>query len=73
MKVDFGKLIKYFNQLCTIQGEILINDSIEYIKPTCFISDTIIRPDDNIKKKPGPYLKYRTLPKWHFQALDLLR
>ena len=70
--IKFNELLNYFETKSSNQENFTIKDSIEYIKPTCFVSDSVIKFEDSIRKKPA-YLKYKTIPKWHFHALDLLR
>lgn len=70
--ISFHELIAFFKKKAEEEEFIKIKDSIEYLKPSCFISDSFIKNEENIRKKTS-YLKYKTIPKWHYHALDLLR
>ena len=49
------------------------NEISDYIPPKAFFSETIIKTDDNNKKKTWQYMKYKTIPKWHHYALDIIK
>ncbi len=72
LSVDYRTLLNYFQKKSKEEEFIKIKKTLEYMKPTCFVSDSMIKFDETLRKKP-PYLKYKTLPKWHFHALDMIR
>ena len=45
----------------------------EYIPAKAFISDSLIKVEENNKKKTWQYMKYKTIPKWHHYALDIIK
>ena len=45
----------------------------EYIKCTAFVCENLIKNEDLYKKRTGHYLKYKTIPKWHHYAWDMIR
>jgi len=50
-----------------------IKRDFEYVKCTAFISEDSIKYDDLYKKRNGQYLKYKTIPKWHHYAWDMIK
>ena len=72
LNIKYDELIIFFKKKSEEEEFIKIKDAIEYCKPICFLSDSSIKFEESIKKKP-PYLKLKTIPKWHYHALDLIR
>jgi hypothetical protein len=50
-----------------------IESEMEYIKPSIIVCDSPIKVDDVFKKKGGQYAKYKTVPKWHHYAWDMIK
>lgn len=55
------------------QTETLKEDVCDYIPPRAFLSDTLIKSEEGAKKKTWQYTKYKTIPKWHHYALDIIK
>ncbi len=50
-----------------------VKENIEYIKPIAFVCENPIRAEEAYKKKVGHYVKYKTIPKWHHYAWDMIK
>jgi hypothetical protein len=73
VNLNFEKLIDKFEEVFEkIKAENL-KEQTEYLKPSAFISETQIKGDDPLKKKGGQYSKYKTVPKWHHYAWDMIK
>ena len=46
---------------------------LDYCLPNAFVSDALIRQEDVNKRKTGQYIKYKTIPKWHHYAWDMIK
>jgi len=70
---NYLEVFNYFQEKSENEEILKMKESLEYIQPISFVSDTVIKHEEQLKKKPAQYLKYKTIPKWHYHALDLLR
>lgn len=50
-----------------------LKEKLEYIKPVAFVCENLIKIEDINKKKVGHYAKYKTIPKWHHYAWDMIK
>jgi hypothetical protein len=50
-----------------------MKEKLEYIKPVAFVCENSIKIEENNKKKVGHYAKYKTIPKWHHYAWDIIK
>ncbi len=73
INVDFKQLLIKFDDFRKKISEEELNDSIEYCLSNSFVCDTPIRQDELFKKKSGQYIKYKTIPKWHHYAWDMIK
>ena len=71
-ELDLDDVLDKFYEFSEKSKEITLNEVEEYIKPVAFVSEDNIKHDDINKKKGGQYIKFRTIPKWHHYAWDML-
>ena len=63
---NFEKISKNFK-------EKKLKRNLEYTKQTAFVCENQIKLDEGNKKKVGHYAKYKTIPKWHHYAWDMIK
>jgi hypothetical protein len=73
MQIDFDSLSDKFIDIDKKLESVKLEDCLEYCTPNVFISDTLIKHEDLNKKKSGQYAKYKTIPKWHHYAWDMIK
>lgn len=62
-----------FGEVNSKINEETLQEVDEYISSIPFISETTVKQDDAYKKKIGQYVKYKTIPKWHHYAWDMIK
>jgi hypothetical protein len=50
-----------------------IPSEIKLIKENAFVSEVNIKSEELNKKRNGQYLKYKSIPKWHHYAWDIIK
>jgi hypothetical protein len=73
INLEIKQLILKFEDFKNKINEEAIPEILDYCNATAFICDTPIRNEDLIKKKTGQYIKYKTIPKWHHYAWDMIK
>lgn len=72
-KTTFDKIIEKFYLNVENLPEENLKQEMEYVKSNAFINETTIKYEDLYKKRNGQYLKYKTIPKWHHYAWDMIK
>jgi hypothetical protein len=65
-------MIEKFEESSSKLKEEKLPSIMEYYKPQAFVCENAIRSDEIYKKKGGQYIKYKTIPKWHHYAWDMI-
>ena len=65
-------LIKLEEQIQNYPRE-LVPSEIKLIKKKAFVTEANIKSEDLNKKRNGQYLKYKSIPKWHHYAWDMIK
>ncbi len=73
INIDYKQLLNKFEDFQNKVTEEVLPDVLDYCNATAFICDTPIRNEDLLKKKSGQYMKYKTIPKWHHYAWDMIK
>lgn len=63
---------KFYEVFDKIKPECL-KYQLEYLKPHAFLCENYVKENDHYKKKGGQYIKYKTIPKWHHYAWDMIK
>ena len=71
--ITLDKIMDKFNLFADNLPEENIKQEMEYVKSSAFVNETSIKYDDLYKKRNGQYLKYKTIPKWHHYAWDMIK
>jgi hypothetical protein len=71
--LDAQKIIDKFDNITDKLKEKELEQYDEYIKSEPFVSENQIKIDELNKKKGGQYIKFKTIPKWHHYAWDMLK
>jgi hypothetical protein len=71
--INVDKILDKFKEVASKMREEQLESALEYIEPTAFVCETPIRNEDAYKKKAGQYVKYKTIPKWHHYAWDMIK
>ena len=73
VNLNFDTVLEKFNVFSDTMESEMLESSIDYIEACAFVSETPIRNEDAYKKKGGQYIKYKTIPKWHHYAWDMIK
>ncbi len=71
--IDLEKVLKKFYDIFNKIEKENLPDIIEYIEPSAFVCENLIKNEESFKKKGGQYVKYKTIPKWHHYAWDMIK
>jgi hypothetical protein len=71
--VNIERILNKFWEMESKMKEEKLECIIDYIQPSAFVCETPIRNEDAYKKKTGQYVKYKTIPKWHHYAWDMIK
>lgn len=66
-------ILNKFHQKIEIANVETIKQDLEYIKGSAFICETSVMANELYKHRHGQYVKYKTIPKWHRYALDMIK
>jgi len=73
VNISVDKIMEKFNYYQENLPEENTRQDMEYVKSNAFICENLIKYDDLYKKRNGQYLKYKTIPKWHHYAWDIIK
>jgi uncharacterized protein YwqG len=71
--VNLDRIANKFKEIESKMKEEKLESILEYVQPSAFVCETPIRNEDAYKKKAGQYVKYKTIPKWHHYAWDMIK
>jgi len=72
-KTDIDIFFNRFSSYTSYLPKEVIIQEMDYIKSNAFLSESTIKYDDLFKKRNGQYLKYKSIPKWHHYAWDIIK
>jgi hypothetical protein len=73
INIETETILEKFNGIYSQVKMESLQPSYDYIEPTVFICENSIKNEDAYKKKSGQYAKYKTIPKWHHYAWDMIK
>jgi hypothetical protein len=71
--INLEKLLEKFNDIYSEVETEILTENLEYVQCLAFLSENQIKNEDAYKKKGGQYVKYKTIPKWHHYAWDMIK
>ncbi len=73
INIEAEIILNKFNEIYSQLKMEILQPSYDYIEPRVFIFENVIKNEDAYKKKSGHYSKYKTIPKWHHYAWDMIK